>query len=110
MRELPAALGVQDGRLSAWTRSAWEVMGSAWEVMGRLPRTGLAERMIRGVMAPGPERQSSTGTTIRTTIAQADFDELKRVADEECTTVSALVRGFIRRELRRRRTLQPEIA
>lgn len=103
MQETGVGIGVQDGRLSASTR--W-----AWEVMGRLLQTCPAERMIRGVMASGPERQSSTGTTIRTTIAPADFDELKRVADEECTTVSALVRGFIRRELRRRRALQPEVA
>lgn len=66
--------------------------------------------MIRGVMAAGPERKRSTGKTIRTTISAADLEELRHVADEECTTVSALVRGFIRRELRRRRALQPEVA
>jgi hypothetical protein len=66
--------------------------------------------MIRGVIAPDLQRRRTTGTTVRTTIAPQDFQDLVQLADEECTSISALLRRLVVRELRRQRALHPGVA
>jgi ribosomal protein L37AE/L43A len=51
--------------------------------------------MIRGVIAPDLQRRRTTGTTVRTTIAPQDFQDLVQLADEECTSISALLRRLV---------------